>query len=84
MTIAAEDVTRCLSLAAAPTFAAMAAATGLLGGDPAAILCSGAGASPMSGMTLMYALMAVFHLPPWARLLAREIHDISPPSPDRP
>ena len=27
MTIAAEDVTRCLSLAAAPTFAAMAAAT---------------------------------------------------------
>ena len=71
MTIATENATRCLSLAAAPTFAVMAVVTGLLGGDPAAILCSGAGASPMSGMTLMYALMAVFHLPPWARLLAR-------------
>jgi hypothetical protein len=67
MTIATEY----LSLAAAPTFAAMALATGLLGGDPAAIICSSAGLSPLSGMTVMYALMAVFHLPPWARLMAR-------------
>lgn len=71
MTTATEDVTRYLSLAATPTFAAMALATGLLGGDPASIICSAAGASPMSGMSLMYALMAVFHLPPWARLLRR-------------
>ena len=67
MTIATEY----LSLAAAPTFAAMALATGLLGGDPAAIICASADISPMSGMTVMYALMAVFHLPPWARLLER-------------
>lgn len=60
-----------LSLAAAPTFAVMALTTGLLGGDPAAIICSGPGMSPLSGMAVMYALMAVFHLPPWARLLER-------------
>lgn len=71
MTIAAEEVTRYLSLAAAPTFAVMALATGLLGGDPASIICSGSGMSPLSGMTVMYALMAVFHLPPWARLMGR-------------
>ena len=60
-----------LSLAAAPTFAVMALTTGLLGGDPAAIICSSAGTSPLSGMAVMYGLMAVFHLPPWARLLGR-------------
>lgn len=60
-----------LNLAAAPTFTAMALTTGLLGGDPASIICSTAGASPLGGMTVMYALMAVFHLPPWARLLGR-------------
>lgn len=71
MTIATGIAVRCLSLAAAPTFASMAVATGLLGGDPATMICSGAGASPLSGMALMYGLMAVFHLPPWARLMGR-------------
>lgn len=73
MTIATEEAIRYLSLAAAPTFAAMALASGLLGGDPASIICSTAGMSPLSGMTVMYALMAVFHLPPWARLLERPL-----------
>lgn len=71
MTIATEEAIRYLSFAAAPTFAVMALATGLLGGDPASIICSTAGMSPLSGMSVMYALMAVFHLPPWARLLGR-------------
>lgn len=70
MTIATAVATRCLSLAAAPTFAAMAVATGLLGGDPATMICSGGGASPLSGMAFMYGLMAVFHLPPWARFMS--------------
>jgi hypothetical protein len=46
MTIATDEATRYLSLAAAPTFAVMALATGLLGGDPASIICSTAGMSP--------------------------------------
>lgn len=61
-----------LSLAAAPTFAAMALLTGLLGGDPAMQICSGGGASPFSGMAAMYALMSIFHLSPWLRLIARK------------
>lgn len=71
MTIATGIVIRCLSFAAAPIFAAMAVATGLLGGDPAAMICSGGGASPLSGMAVMYGLMAIFHLPPWMRLIAQ-------------
>jgi len=53
-----------LSLAAAPTFAAMALATGLSGSD---MLCA---ASPIGGMVPMYLLMSVFHVGPWLRLLA--------------
>ena len=52
-----------LSLAAAPTFAIMALLTATQHGGPADILCSAVhGASPLSGMTLMYALMSVFQL----------------------
>jgi hypothetical protein len=54
-----------LSLAAAPTFAAMALVTAL-GVGPADMLCS---ASPIGGMAPMYALMSVFHVGPWLRLL---------------
>jgi hypothetical protein len=57
-----------LALAASPTFAAMALLTGVLG-DPAEMLCSVAGVSPLSGMALMYLLMSVFHAGPWLRLL---------------
>ncbi len=52
-----------LSLAAAPTFAAMALVTAVSGGD---MLCA---ASPTGGMVPMYALMSVFHVGPWLRLL---------------
>lgn len=63
-----------LGLAAAPTFALMALLTGVLG-SPMDMLCSVAhGASPLSGMSLMYGLMGVFHLGPWLRLIARWRH----------
>jgi len=54
-----------LSLAAAPTFAAMALATSLVGAPH--VLCA---ASPVGGMVPMYLLMSVFHVGPWLRLAA--------------
>jgi hypothetical protein len=67
---AAFGVTRCLALAATPTFALMAAWTGFFGGQPDMFCAAMQGSSPMSGMTLMYALMSVFHAPPWLRLIS--------------
>ena len=58
-----------LSLAAAPTFAFMALLTAVPGGGPLDMLCS-PGASPFSGMVLMYLLMSAFHLGPWLRLIS--------------
>lgn len=58
-----------LSLAAAPIFAVMALLTGLLGGDPAAMLCGSPHASQLTGMVFMYGLMSLFHLGPWLRLI---------------
>jgi hypothetical protein len=61
-----------LYLAAAPTFAAMALFTGVLGSGAPDILCSAAHpASPLSGMVPMYLLMSAFHLPPWLKLILR-------------
>ncbi len=61
-----------LSLAAAPTFAFMALLTAVPGGGPLEMLCSaGPGASPFTGMGLMYLLMSAFHLGPWLRLMSR-------------
>ena len=60
-----------LYLAAAPTFAVMALLTCVMGGGPADVLCSIAGASPLSGMVPMYLLMSAFHLAPWLKLIAR-------------
>lgn len=55
----------CLSLAASPICVAMA---GLVATDQT--LCVGTpSAWPLSGMATMYLLMAVFHLPPWLRLM---------------
>ena len=59
-----------LSLAAAPTFAFMALLTAVPGSGPLDMLCSTApGASPFTGMGLMYLLMSTFHLGPWLRLI---------------
>lgn len=61
-----------LGLAAAPTFAIMALMTGVLGAGQPDILCAAAhGASPLSGMPLMYLLMSAFHLRPWMKLIFR-------------
>lgn len=58
-----------LSLAAAPTFAVMAALTRILD-DPAGALCPATPALlPLNGMVVMYLLMSGFHAAPWLRLL---------------
>jgi len=60
-----------LGLAAAPTFAVMAALASVPGGD-ADMMCAAAhGVSPLSGMVPMYVLMSAFHLAPWLKLVAR-------------
>ena len=60
-----------LGLAAAPTFAVIALMTGLSDGEAHDALCATLrNAGPLSGMTLMYLLMSVFHTPPWLRLIA--------------
>lgn len=55
---------RALGLAASPTFALLAA---LAAQAPAGFCSAAHGATDLTGMTTMYALMAVFHLPPWLR-----------------
>jgi hypothetical protein len=60
-----------LSLAAAPTFAAMALLTGVSGGGATDALCASAhDASPLSGMVAMYLLMSAFHSAPWLKLIS--------------
>lgn len=60
-----------LSLAAAPVFAIMALLTSVHGRGSADILCSAAQSKwPLTGMTVMYVLMSVFHSAPWLRLIA--------------
>ncbi|BCH35608.1 hypothetical protein MesoLjLc_75380 [Mesorhizobium sp. L-8-10] len=58
-----------LAFAATPTFATMALLTGVLGGGPAATLCSAAQAWPLDGMVAMYLLMSAFHAAPWLKLI---------------
>ena len=55
-----------LSLAAAPTFAAMAVMTAAANG-PADMLCAPGQGARLSGMTTMYLLMAAFHVSSWLR-----------------
>jgi hypothetical protein len=64
-----------LRFAAAPTFAVMAVLTGFDGGGASHWLCSAApDASPLSGMALMYGLMALIHSPPWLKAFANRRH----------
>ncbi len=58
-----------LRLGAAPSFALMALVSGVGGGQPD-VLCSPGHLSALSGMVVMYALMSVFHLPPWLALVS--------------
>jgi hypothetical protein len=66
---AAPDPPGALALAAAPTFAAMALWTALASGPSDMICTSSPGVFSLNGMTIMYALMSIFHVPPWVRLL---------------
>lgn len=60
---------RWLSLAATPTFGAMALLS-FLSGDAAPIICSAQPAWPLTGMTTMYGLMSAFHAAPWVKLIS--------------
>lgn len=66
--VGGAGVAKWLSLAASPTFAAMALLTSF-GGGPM-ILCSGSVGFPLGGMVPMYLLMSVFHATPWLKLVA--------------
>lgn len=56
-----------LGLAASPVFAAMALHTANV--DMADPICAAMkGPLPLDGMTLMYLLMCLFHLPSWMKL----------------
>ena len=67
-----------LTLVATPTFGLMAIWS-TVGGGPVDSLCGSDGhAWSLSGMTAMYALMAVFHSAPWlAKLSKRRVGDRS-------
>ena len=68
----ARRAARWLGLVAMPVFAAMALLTGISDGNAADLICSSAhGASSLGGMASMYLLMAVFHSPPWLKLVRR-------------
>lgn len=58
-----------LSLAAAPTFALMAAVTAILDSGARELVCS-MHMSGLSGMVPMYVLMSGFHFTPWLKLVA--------------
>lgn len=65
----AVDAAGWLALAAAPTFALTAWVSAV--GSPGAMICSAASAFlPINDMALMYALMSLFHLSPWMKLLS--------------
>jgi hypothetical protein len=66
-------VAAALGLAASPTFAVMALASGLSGGHGAEMMGGAAHASPLDGMTVMYLLMSVFHAGPWLEQRRRRL-----------
>lgn len=78
---AAYSASDLLCLAAAPTFAAMALLTVVLGG-PGDVLCAAEGTFPLGGMTPMYLLMSAFHMAPWLKLIASRPSGLGRSRPD--
>lgn len=68
----ASNAGRWIALAAAPSLAAMALISAL--DAPRLALCAaGRTLLPIDGMTSMYLLMSLFHLPPWLKLVTRSL-----------
>jgi len=63
-----------LPFAATPTFVVMALWS-LVAGGPAEMMCNSGSALFPNGMAAMYALMSVFHVSPWLRLLSNLRND---------
>lgn len=74
----APAVGRWLGLAAAPTFAVMAFWSALFSGQSDMVCMAMRSSSAMSGMTLMYLLMSIFHSSPWLKLIASRRNGWSP------
>lgn len=80
----AHDKVRWLGLAASPTFALMAL-IGTVDAPSLGLCTAGTRMLPIDGMTAMYVLMSLFHLPPWLELAghdcpAEENDDATPDS----
>jgi hypothetical protein len=58
---------RWLTLASSPTFALMALIS-TINAPPQSMCATGTFFLPVDGMTMMYLLMTLFHLPPWLKL----------------
>ena len=65
--IAADKHSHWLRLAATPVFAVMALVAAS-DAPPLSMCAAGATLLPVDGMTAMYLLMSLFHLPPWLAL----------------
>ena len=66
---AARGLAFWLGLSAAPTFAFMALWSVLFGSQLDIFCLNAHGSPPMSGMTVMYLLMSVFHAGPWLNVI---------------
>jgi uncharacterized membrane protein len=67
---AAVHAAELLRLAAAPVFGIMTVLTIFAGGAHEMSCCSESHMSWSTGMTLMYLLMSLFHLPAWLKLVS--------------
>lgn len=66
---AARGLAFWLGLSTAPAFAIMALWSVLFGSQPDMLCLNAHDSSPMSGMTVMYLLMTVFHTAPWLNVI---------------
>jgi hypothetical protein len=73
MSAGTQGASQALALAAAPTFAAMAVVTAMLGSSSTEMMCASGHITALGGlggMGTMYLLMSAFHVGPWLRLIS--------------